>query len=570
RKKHGQFYTRVEVVDLINSFAIRTGEEKVMDPACGGGTFLVRAYARKRELAHGRRHAQLLSDLYGVDVSPFATQLTTINLATRELIAEENYPQIARSDFFDVDPHKTFLSLPRPIKAAGLGPAQQRAVEIPQLDAMIANPPYVRQEDIPKAKAKSARDARPPRATKEFYQWLIKKEDGGELSGRSDLHCYFWPHAASMLKDDGWLCFLTSSQWLDVEYGFRLQGWLLANFEIAAVFESIDEPWFIGARVATAVTILRKQRDEKKRMENVVRFVQLRRPMREILAHDGTTVGAMNAADSFRDEVLALTENVSNQRYRARLVPQADLWREGVKLGAIIKGTTPDDSKDKAATQTGEYYGGKWGVYLRAPDLWFDLLEKYGGRFAPLGALAEIRFGVKSGKDSFFFPRDCSADCLTRIADAAGFEREYGVPRKDIELGRVKLVLCGEERGEIRPLESKYLEPEVHSLMEIDGFTVAPEDCARMILLVNKKKSALKGTYALKYLEWGGEAEHPQVGNLRRAHHGRPRMVRPDRPSPRPCTLAQGKAISAYRSCQSEPSDRKLSTLRNIPARCHG
>lgn len=35
RSKFGQFYTRVEVVDLINSFCIRNGLEKVMDPACG-------------------------------------------------------------------------------------------------------------------------------------------------------------------------------------------------------------------------------------------------------------------------------------------------------------------------------------------------------------------------------------------------------------------------------------------------------------------------------------------------------------------------------------------------------
>ncbi len=65
RHKYGQFYTRAEVVDLINSFCIRTGEESVLDPACGGGTFLVRAYARKRELAPGRSHAELLGDLYG-------------------------------------------------------------------------------------------------------------------------------------------------------------------------------------------------------------------------------------------------------------------------------------------------------------------------------------------------------------------------------------------------------------------------------------------------------------------------------------------------------------------------
>lgn len=505
RHKYGQFYTRVEVVDLINSFCIRDGTEKVMDPACGGGTFLVRAYARKRELAPARKHGELLSDLCGIDISPFAAHLTTINLATRDLIDDENYPLVARSDFFDVEAAKPFLSLPRHVKAKGLGAIQHRDVEVPLLDAVVGNPPYVRQEGIAKAK-KKPKEGGPERGTKDYYRQLVQREAGVELGGRSDLHCYFWPHAANFLKPGGWLCLLTSSQWLDVEYGFRLQAWLLSNFEIVAVFESLDEPWFVGARVATTVTILRKQGDPKARMRNTARFVQLRRPMREILAHDGTTAGAVQAADAFRDEILALEANAGNERYRARLVKQGDLWRDGVALGAIMgKSGAGDDEEEGegAVLQGGSYYGGKWGVYLRAPDLWFDLLDRYGERFVPLGDLAEIRFGVKSGADAFFFPRDCSEDCLTQHVDARAFEDAFGVPRKEVASGRVKLVRCGEGRGEIRPIEAKYLEPEVHSLMEVDGFTVAPNDCARMILLVGEPKDRLDGTYVLDYIEWG-------------------------------------------------------------------
>jgi len=112
--------------------------------------------------------------------------------------------------------------------------------------------------------------------TKEYLLKLVKEEANIHLSGRSDIHCYFWPHAFTFLKDDGYLCFLTSSQWLDVEYGFRLQGWILNHFEIIAILESIDEPWFVGARVATVITILKRQPDKNKRMNNTVRFVQLR------------------------------------------------------------------------------------------------------------------------------------------------------------------------------------------------------------------------------------------------------------------------------------------------------
>jgi len=498
RHKFGQFYTRVEVVDLINSFCILNGTEKVMDPACGGGTFLVRAYARKRELRPNTKHRDLLYDLFGVDISHFATHLTTINLTTRDLVEQDNYPQIARKNFFDVDVAKVLVSLPRTVQSTGLGEMQHRDVRIPPLDAVIANPPYIRQEDIPSFKTKAKGSLRP--GTKQYYSDLVTRESTAHLSGRSDIHCYFWPHASTFLKEDGHLCFLTSSQWLDVEYGFHLQEWILRNFQIVAVFESIDEPWFVGARVATAVTILRRAQDAHARMDNAVRFIQLRRPMSEILANDGSTAGAVSAADQFRDEVLSLRHDTVNERYRARLVPQARLWHQGVNLG-VMMGKSKDSGD--AHGQPDDYYGGKWGIYLRAPDLWFDLLDKYGARFAPLGDIADVHRGITSGKDDFFFPRDCSDECLQAHQDKSEFLLTYGVPRRHVQSGRVKLVRCGEKRGEIRPIESKYLEPEVHSLIEITGFSVSPQECTRQILLVGHKRGDIRDKHVLDYITWG-------------------------------------------------------------------
>jgi type I restriction-modification system DNA methylase subunit len=504
RHKYGQYYTRAEVVDLINSFCIRTGQESIIDPACGGGTFLVRAYARKRELAPGRNTAQMLNDLFGVDISSFACHLTTINLATRDLIEEENYPRIARADFFDVSAKGLFLSLPSHARSKGLGKIQHRNIEIQPLDAVIGNPPYVRQEGIKsdKTKSKTTREG-----TKEYYRTLVKKEAQAQLSGRSDLHCYFWPHAYTFLKPDGWLCLLTSSQWLDVEYGFKLQDWILSRFKIVAIFESVVEPWFVGARVVTTATILRCCSDPQERHNNYVRFVQLRKPLAEILSHDGTTAGAVQAADSFRDEILGLSENTVTSRFRSRVVPQRELLQNGVKLARFMRKSddpVQDEDADEEDRQTpGAYYGGKWGIHLRAPDLWFELMDRLGDRFAPLGELAEIRFGVKSGKDEFFFPRDVSAQCLEKFPAFHEFRQQIGVRREDVESGEIRLVRCGEGYGEIRPIEAKYLEPEVHSLMEVKGFTVKSEDCGRMMLLVRAPKGKLKGTHVLKYIEWG-------------------------------------------------------------------
>ncbi|MBK1683707.1 HsdM family class I SAM-dependent methyltransferase [Rhodoferax fermentans] len=508
RHKYGQFYTRVEVVDLINSFCIRTGDAKVLDPACGGGTFLVRAYARKKVLAENRNHRDLLTDVYGTDISQFAAHLTTMNLATRDLVEDENYPRVGRSDFFNVLPDSPFVKLPQKLKSEGLGTKYQN-ISIPPLDAVIANPPYVRQEDIPRAKIKP-KDGGPEAGTKEFYSRRVVQMANAKFSGRSDLHCYFWPHATTFLKPDGMLGFITSSQWLDVEYGFHLQRWLLQNFEVLAVLESPVEPWFVGARVGTAVTIARRCEDTARRAANTVRFVQLRKPLNELIQNDGTTLGAVLAADGLRDEIMHIAEDVSHARYRARLVNQADLWREGVELGRIMRGEDAEDAE--GTNQEGseitdenrskdDYFGGKWGIYLRAPDLWFELQSKFGDKFVPLGQLAHIRRGVTSGKDGYFFPIDVTAKCLSELTNPETFEHEFGVPRKPVETGEIRLVMAGEKRGQLHAIESEYLEPEVHSLMDVDSFVVDSSQCSKLIFLA--PSAAPLKPYAKAYVKWG-------------------------------------------------------------------
>jgi hypothetical protein len=489
RHKFGQHYTQPTIVDLINAFCILSGDDRVMDPACGGGTFLVRAYARKKFLKPSLTHQELINSLHGVDISAYPVHLTTLNLATRDLIDEENYPLVARSDFFDIRPEKRFLMLPghaevSRLEAVGLGQATRREVFLKHgsLDAVVGNPPYLRQEDIQK---------------KQTYRGLIESEWRGiKLSGRSDLHVYFWPHAAKFLKRGGRFGFLTSSSWLDVEYGFPLQNWVLNSFEILAIIESDCEPWFTGARVATAATVLRLEPNEEKRFSNLVRFVQLRKPLAELLANDGTEAGRQEAAERLREEILAITKNTTTENYRVRVVSQQKLYEKGCRLWEKRASEIEDETDELSI-----YKGGKWGIYLRAPDLYFELMEKFGDRFVHLGEIAEIKRGVTSGCDDFFFPRDLSAKVLQETPDAKKFESHYGVKRHDVESGRVKIVEAGD--GSRRPIESKYLEPEVHSLMEIDSVSIDPKKLKRQILLVSEPKSRLKGTYVLKYIQWG-------------------------------------------------------------------
>ena len=276
RQKFGQFYTNEDIIDIINAFCIRRAGDIAIDPACGSGSFLVRAYHRKAWLSEqksggrrhhdaGKSHQELLREIYGCDIALFAAHLATLNLASRHIEDEENYPYIARANFFEIPGHRDKFSVVPGLREAN-GEKDMIAVPLPDVDAVIGNPPYVRQEGIPKeselkrqkGETKEAYEAR-RKTTKDYLQELCKELwPGLKLSGRSDLHCYFWPVAASLLKEGGYFGFLTSSSWLDVDYGFALQGWILKGFKLIAVIESLDEPWFKDARVKTSITILQR------------------------------------------------------------------------------------------------------------------------------------------------------------------------------------------------------------------------------------------------------------------------------------------------------------------------
>ena len=470
RHKYGQYYTRPEVVDLINSFCIRDGDDVVMDPGCGGGTFLVRAYARKKFLSPRLGHPKLLEGIFGVDQSRFASHLSTINLASRDLIDSKNYPRVRSSDFFDVNPDSIFITLP------GVD-GSQTEITSPRLDAVVANPPYVRQEDIPKP-------------SKDRYQKLVRSAAGLEAGGRSDLHVYFWGHATNFLKPGGRLGFLTSSQWLDVEYGFALQKFLLNRFKIRAIIESRSEPWFVGARVQTAVTIAELETKEEVREQNNVAFVQLRRPLLEILSSDGTSAGAISASDELRDFILNCSEDHTDENMRIRIVPQSELIRDGEKNGLILKGAV-------------NYLGSKWGIPLRAPDIWDELRGLSTENWKPLGELAEVRFGIKTGNDKFFYLTDVTDKTLEKTGDPIDLGSGVLVSREDVISGRVKIVES--LSGEHWPIESEFLAPVVHSLMHIDAYEVTTRNCKKLALMVSRPIDELGGTHVADYIARGEE-----------------------------------------------------------------
>jgi len=333
RHKYGQHYTLSELVDILNAFAIRRADDVLLDPTCGGGTFLVRGYLRKRFLAERERrtksHQDLLSEIYGIELAAFPAHLSVINMAVRDLIDAENYPRIKQSDFFLIQPGVAAFILPHN--------GGSEAVPIPPLDAVVANFPYVRQEEIDT----SRKAAIAQNCLTHFPAFRVVP------SKRADVHVYMWPHSTAFLKNDGRIAILTSSTWLDTGYGAYLQHFLLDHFRIFAILESECEPWFTGARVITAATLAERETDANRRHDNTIRFVVLRKPLRQLLEAAGARNDPGSILAAAEEVQLKLTEgpDQDTENWRIRTVNQGLLRLEGTITGPVDEETADSETE---------------------------------------------------------------------------------------------------------------------------------------------------------------------------------------------------------------------------------
>ncbi|MCK6529280.1 N-6 DNA methylase [Myxococcota bacterium] len=329
-------------------------------------------------------------------------------------------------------------------------------------DVVAGNPPYVRQEALSPGR-KADLQAEVARAL---------GPGAPRVDGRADLHLYFWFACAPLLAPGGRLALLASSAWLDAAYGESLQRLLLDRFAVEWVVESAAEPWFDAARVRTAAVVARREDDAGARAAARVRFVRFDRPLAELLPlpSPGDPFRRVRAADALVERLQALSPP---EGIAVREVPQRDL-RSG----------------------EGKHRGGKWGVPLRAPDLHDELRRALGPRAVPLGWIADVSFGLKSGADDFFFVRDLGP--------------EDGAPH-------LRRIRSGD--GTEHRVEARFLAPLAFNLMEVDRPLIRPGALPRRVLV-------LPGTgdlppHAAAYVAWGereGRAFH-----RRSSVRGRPR-----------------------------------------------
>jgi type I restriction-modification system DNA methylase subunit len=461
RHNLGQYFTNPDVVDLILKFCLHHEDDRLLDPACGAGTFLVRAYQHKKLMNQRQSHEDILETLWGNDVAKFPAHLATINLTINDLGADKNYPNILQEDFFGLmtsdegfTPEKW-----RRVRAKTLG-LEEREVTYPRwFDAVVGNPPYTRQEEISEI---SPDNVKYKIELIERALLDLKGKKTAVIGKRAGIHAYFFVHGTKFLSEGGYFGVVVSNSWLDVDYGKGLQEFFLKNYRIIAIIESKVERWFEEADINTCIVILQKDKDGAARDENLVRFVYLKKPLRSFIppAQDmwEKQVERLNEIDKLKKTILAHNNIYENEELRIYPKSQKELWEEGFSF---------DEQK---------YTGAKWGKYLRAPEIFFRILEKGKDKLVPLKEVAKVRFGIKTGANEFFYLTE-------EEIKQRGLEREFWMHQ--------------DEKGNWVP---NYV---IKSPRECKSIIVKPEDLKYRVLIIHQDKKELEGTNILKYIEEG-------------------------------------------------------------------
>ena len=222
--KLGQVATPSLVARLIVELCLETPSDKVLEPCFGTGVFLISAFRRLSEL-RGRVHDENIgSQIFGVELDP----VSFID-GIKNLVSETGIP-LPRGNYFCGDLFDFRVN--------------------PVFDAVVMNPPYVRQEDLTSGLPFLNKDLIRQKCLN-FPDRTVK------LSARSNLYAYFFIQLSKFLKEGGRLGAITSNTWLDSSFGRGLQEFLSDEFQIEYIID-FDKDVFPDVAVEGCIVILRK------------------------------------------------------------------------------------------------------------------------------------------------------------------------------------------------------------------------------------------------------------------------------------------------------------------------
>jgi len=317
KKAGGVYYTPQYIVEYIvkntvgqlckNKTPKQIEKLRILDPACGSGSFLLGAYSYlldyhldyytksknpkrfKDQIYQGKDSAWLLtikekkrillSNLYGVDIDNQAVEVTKLSLllkvlegASRDIFEKQQklwtervLPDLGNnikcgnsligSDFYNTGQTKFVNDNEEMyrINAFDWNNEFKEIIETGRFDIVIGNPPYVRQEELIKLK--------------EYFQKSYQT-----YHSVADLYVFFIERGISLLKENGIFSYIVSNKWLRANYGRPLRQWL-KNQNINEIIDFKDLPVF-GNKVITYPCILRIQKNKQKSSKFSVTQIQ--------------------------------------------------------------------------------------------------------------------------------------------------------------------------------------------------------------------------------------------------------------------------------------------------------
>lgn len=355
RKAVAAFYTNNEAAEILASLAIEKPDAKVIDLACGSGTLLVAAYHRKRELLQSRGseisledHRRFLEkDLTGIDIMPFAAHLAVLHLSLQALLHETERVRVAVWDSTELKPDMNIPAIYSELKAAYRKPTldmfkdklvipedahmKKGAItlegvggeEIPleKVDLVIMNPPFTRQERLPK----------------EYKDALFKrlKEYKNQLSGQLGLWGYFLLLADRFTREGGIIALVYPSRPLNAKSAKEIRKLISSRYNVKYIITSWQRAAFSeSTQYREILLILRKLHLGREQGTENCKIVSLKSLPRSI-----------EEAHIIANEIKAISAGYESGRMMATVVTQEELKETVDNWFVFIASFDPQVSK---------------------------------------------------------------------------------------------------------------------------------------------------------------------------------------------------------------------------------
>ncbi len=468
RHSNGQYYTPIPVVDLINALTIKNKDARVMDPACGSGTFLTRAFDLKLKLYkedNKEIRENIMKDLFGCDISAYPAHLATIALASKLLMYNPDvYPNIIKDDFLNLKTSNVIPKLrtefedKKDILTTDLS-GSQKIVSFKPIDAFVGNLPYIRQENINNKDEEQEKIQKFLKANGCAYT-KGKDEYGYTPSNTADFHAYFWYYLTPFLKDGSRVGFLTSDNWLNVDYGQDLKEFINKYFKIVAIIDSSVERWFEDALVNTVITVLERTDNIEEIKNNKIKFIRINKKIDELINNI--------------DDAVKIANNIENGISNSDIKIVREIRQGDIEFNDVMKC--------------------KLFPYLRGTDQFFDIVNNK--NIGPLKTILDITYGIKTGANSFFYVED-----ITQNFNNEELKNIYG-----LRLGQTKtlrIIKSGDKSTHI--IEKDYLRSILKGPKEFTktGELLLTKEPKKYAVIINEDDKNKMKKYAREYIDYG-------------------------------------------------------------------